>query len=112
MHPWRYIIWLCVGAVGLACSEGDTIIVGNPTTVGGSSAQGGSGSGNGGAPPTYETCEETCLTDHPDGATEYKAYRECVLCEACHDICTTELPDLCTSGVDLGCSAIKYKFSE
>jgi hypothetical protein len=107
MHPWRIIIGLGVGAVGIACSGSDSLGNGN-SPAGGGSAQGGSGSAAGGASPTYETCEQTCLTDHPGGSTEYQAYRECALCSACHDICTADIPDLCTdsSGVELGCSAI------
>lgn len=95
MNTWRSIMTLLgAGTVALACAGGEE-----------SADNGAPSSGAGGA-----SCEEQCHALHPAGATEYEAFRLCLLCEACHDACASA--ECSGTQSESGCSAGASSCSE
>ena len=42
------------------------------------------------------SCEEQCSALYPNGRDAYMAKKECLLCNACGDICETNIPGTCS----------------
>jgi hypothetical protein len=82
---WQHI---AVGATALgllfmACSSAETV------EDDGDSFN-GPGGGGGHPPDVTQICEDSCIPGHPNGETDYRAVRTCLLCEACPVVCDAE----------------------
>ncbi len=63
----------------------------------------GSDEGTGGTPDSV-LCEEACILAYPGAEPAYRAFRTCLTCGACFNICSANVKNLCEEGVEGGCS--------
>ena len=65
-------------------------------------------------PGPTEICEGQCIPIHLNGEFDYRAMRNCLLCQACADICTDHSGEQCGAGgtIDTGCSVQAFDCSD
>ncbi len=92
MRSFFWGVVLTIGiAIPIACSSGTDK---NPNN---------GNQGSGGTPDTV-LCEDACILVYPGAEPTYRAFRSCLTCDACFDICSANVKDLCEEAVDGGCS--------